>query len=98
VVKESVSGNLVAFFQYDCSVMNYPYLYYKLYLELTLLLGVTIDYLPEIGRLRYVGGPGCLYKNEDARIVTELLKVNTLPKIQTSITPAQARNIKYGSR
>lgn len=98
IIKESVSGNLVAFFKYDCSVADYPFLYYRLYLELTLLLGVTIDFLPEIGRLRYIGKPGYLYKNEDADIVTEVLRVDVLPRINASITPAHARNVKYGSR
>lgn len=97
-VKESVSGNLVAFFKYDCSVEDYPYLYYKLYLELTLLLGVNIDFLPEIGRLRYVGLAGFYSLNENSEVLTQTLKVGTLPSIKTSLTPRAARSIKYGSR
>lgn len=98
VIKESVSGNIVAFFKYDCSVLKYPFLYYKLYLELTILLGVNIDFLPEIGRLRYVGDAGFIYKNDESSIVTEIIEVDSLPYIKTSVSPNRARGIKYGSR
>jgi len=97
-VKKSVSGNLVAFFKYSCSVEDYPYLYYKLYLELTLLLGINIDFLPEIGRLRYIGSSGFEMLNENSRVITETLKVGTLPHIRTSMPVHKARSIKYGSR
>lgn len=97
VIKDSISGNLVAFFKYDCAVKNYKFLYYKLFLELTILLGVNIDFLPEIGRLRYIGNAGCIYFNEDSEILTEILDVGVLPRIKTSITPKDARGVKYGS-
>lgn len=98
VIKESVSGNICAFFKYDCKVSKFQYLYYKIYLELTLLLSVNIDFLPEIGRLRYIGDKGFIYKNDECEILTEIVDVDFLPKIQTAITPNDARSIKYGSR
>jgi len=97
LIKESVSGNIVAFFKYDCSVKDYPFLYYKLYLELTILLGVNIDFLPEIGRLRYVDLNDILYINKNCETLTEILNVGVLPQIKTSITIKNARNVRYGS-
>lgn len=98
VAKESVSGNLVVFFKYDCSVEDFKFLYYKLYLEMTLLLSVNIDFLPEIGRLRYVSESGFYFINKESKIVTDTLKVGILPSINTSLTLKEARDKKYGSK
>lgn len=98
-VKESVSGNIVAFFRYspDISVSEYPFVYYKKYLETTLALGVNIDFLPEINRLRYVGAPGVLAINDNAPVLTEGLHVGQLPTINTHVTPTEARKRVYKS-
>jgi len=105
MAKRSVSGNICAFFKYDCSPEDYQYLYYKLYLELTLLLGVNIDFLPEIGRLRYLSEAGSLYYNEDSDTLTEILKTERLPYIETSPgkhtnirKTMKTKGIRYGSR
>lgn len=76
---ESVSGNLVAYFKYNCESKNYKYLYYKIYLELTLLLGVDIDYLPEKNRLRYVSLGELYHFNPTAEYLTDILKVDNIP-------------------
>lgn len=96
-VKESVSGNVVAFFKYDCNSSDFKFLYYKLYLELTLMLSVNIDFLPEIGRLRYVSLGETYYINEDSKVVTEMLVVDQLPYINTVVKKDKARGIIYGS-
>jgi len=98
VIKESVSGNLVAFFKWNCDPVDYKFLFYKIYLELTILLGVNIDFLPEIGRLRYIGEAGFIHKNEKSTVLTEILNVGRLPVIKTAVTPNDARSIKYCSR
>lgn len=97
VVKESVSGNIVAFFKYDCAVAKYPFLYYKMYLELTILLSVNIDFLPEIGRLRYVDTNPVIYINESSDVVVDFLEVDELPYIKTSVGRKDARRARYGS-
>ncbi len=97
-VKQSVRGNLVAFFPYDCSVADYPFLYYKLYLELVLLLGVNVDFLPELGRLRFVSGGPTLHFNADASVLTEVLRVDRLPYINAKLSPKEARAVKFGSQ
>lgn len=96
-LKESVSGNLVAFFKYDCTVSDYPFLYYKIYLELVLFLSVNIDFLPEIGRLRYVSLGETYHYNDDCEVLTEILKVDDLPYINTSTPKNKARKIIFGS-
>lgn len=98
LVQESLSGNLVAYFKYDCSVKDYPFVYYKLYLELTLLLGVSIDFLPEIGRLRYLTNGTIYHKNEDSETLTERIEhIEVLPYVKTSMSPKEARGKKFGS-
>jgi len=89
IIKESVSGNILLLFKYECGPADFSYLYYKLYLQLTLLFSVNIDFLPEIKRLRYVGNPGYIYKNDDAKVLTDMLKVKALPyiKVRTQRTP-----------
>lgn len=96
-VMDSVSGNLVAFFQYECKTVQFPYLYYKIYLELTLLLSVNIDFLPEIGRLRYVSIGEIHHFNDNSEILTEALEVDELPYINTSVKKDKARKIIFGS-
>ena len=97
-VTESVSGNIVAFFKYDCAVKDFPFLYYKLYLELTLLLSVNIDFLPEIGRLRYLSLGEVYLLNPEAEVLTQVLRVERLPYINTQIGKDKARKIVYGSK
>lgn len=97
-VCETISGNLVAYFPYECAAEDFKFLYYKIYLELTLLLSVNIDFLPEIGRLRYVSFGTPHYVNEEAVPLTEILKTEKLPYINTSRTPDGARRVVYGSR
>lgn len=80
-IMESVSGNLVAYFKYECDPKDYKYIYYKLYLELTLILGIDIDFLPERNRLRYVSMGELYYFNEESEVLTEMLKVEKLPHI-----------------
>lgn len=75
-LQESVSGNLVIFYKFDASEEDYPYLYYKKYLELTLKLEVSIDFLPDYKRLRYVSLGEKYILNENAVTLTELLKVD----------------------
>lgn len=97
VLMESVSGNLVAFFKYECTTMEFPFLYYKIYLELTLLLSVSIDFLPEIGRLRYVSNGQIYHKNNESEELTETIDVEELPYIKTSVTKDRARKVVFGS-
>lgn len=97
-IKESVSGNIVAFFKYDCSMNDFKFLYYKLYLELVLMLSVNIDFLPEIGRLRYVSLGETFYINEDSETLTETLIVDELPYISTAVKKDGARKVIFGSR
>lgn len=98
VVMESVSGNVVAFFKYDCSVSEFPFLYYKIYLELTLLLSVNIDFLPEIGRLRYVSLGDIYHLNNDSKILTEIMECDRLPYINTSVGKDKVRKLVFGSK
>lgn len=97
-VRKTASNNLCAFFKYNCSVADYPYLYYKLYLELTILLSTNIDFLPEIGRLRYVTLDEVLYLNKDSQVVTDILRVESLPYINTSTPKDKARRVVFGSK
>ncbi len=97
VLMESVSGNLVAFFKYECTTVEFPFLYYKIYLELTLLLSVSIDFLPEIGRLRYVSNGQIYHYNENSEELTETIDVEDLPYIKTSVTKDRARKVVFGS-
>lgn len=96
-VMESVSGNVVAFFKYECSTVEFPFLYYKIYLELTLLLYVNIDFLPEIGRLRYVSIGELYHFNENSDVLTEIMDVETLPYINTFVSKDKARKTVFGS-
>jgi hypothetical protein len=96
-VMESVSGNVVAFFKYECSTVEFPFLYYKIYLELTLLLSVNIDFLPEIGRLRYVSIGELYHFNENSDVLTEIMDVETLPYINTVVSKDKARKTVFGS-
>lgn len=97
-VRKTASNNLCAFFKYNCSIEDYPYLYYKLYLELTILLSTNIDFLPEIGRLRYVTLDEVLYLNENSEVIYDILKVESLPYINTQINKDKARKTIFGSR
>ena len=94
---ESVSGNIVVFFKYDCLASEFKFLYYKIYLEMTLLLGVNIDFLPEIGRLRYVSLGEVFIYNEDSEELTEIIECETLPYINTQVGNKKARGVIYGS-
>jgi hypothetical protein len=96
-VMESVSGNVVAFFKYECSTVEFPFLYYKIYLELTLLLSVNIDFLPEIGRLRYVSIGELYHFNENSDVLDEIMDVETLPYINTVVSKDKARKTVFGS-
>lgn len=71
-VMESASGNLVALFKYDCEKQDFKKLYNRVYLELQIKLEVDIDYLPEIGRLRYVSCGEVFYFNEYSKPLTQL--------------------------
>jgi len=97
VVMESVSGNVVAFFKYECTTVEFPFLYYKIYLELTLLLSVNIDFLPEIGRLRYVSIGEVYHFNENSETLDEIMDVETLPYINTVVKKDKARTLVFGS-
>lgn len=97
VLMESVSGNLVVFFKYECTTKDFPFLYYKIYLELTLILSVNIDFLPEIGRLRYVSMGDIYVFNENSEVLTDILEVETLPYINTQVGKDKARRTIYGS-
>ncbi len=97
-IRETVSGNLCVFFKYDCAVKDFPYLYYKIYLELTILLSTNIDFLPEIGRLRYLTPDEVLYVNADSETLTEVLRVENLPYIQTTVSKNEARKRVFGSK
>jgi len=97
VVMESVSGNVVAFFKYECTTVEFPFLYYKIYLELTLLLSVNIDFLPEIGRLRYVSIGEVYHINENSETLDEIMDVETLPYINTVVKKDKARTLVFGS-
>lgn len=96
-VMESISGNVVAFFKYECSTVEFPFLYYKIYLELTLLLSVNIDFLPEIGRLRYVSIGELYHFNENSDVLYEVMDVETLPYINTVVKKDKARTLVFGS-
>jgi len=96
-VMESVSGNVVAFFKYECSTKEYPFLYYKIYLELTLLLSVNIDFLPEIGRLRYVSIGQVYHFDEESEVLDEIMECETLPYINTQVGKDKARKAIFGS-
>jgi len=96
-VMESVSGNVVAFFKYECTTIEFPFLYYKIYLELTLLLSVNIDFLPEIGRLRYVTIGELYHFNENSDTLDEIMDVEVLPYINTQVGKDKARKAIFGS-
>jgi hypothetical protein len=96
-VMESISGNVVAFFKYECSTVEFPFLYYKIYLELTLLLSVNIDFLPEIGRLRYVSIGELYHFNENSDVLDEIMEVETLPYINTQVGKDKARKAIFES-
>jgi len=96
-VMESISGNVVAFFKYECTTVEFPFLYYKIYLELTLLLSVNIDFLPEIGRLRYVSIGELYHFNENSDVLDEIMDVETLPYINTVVSKDKARKTVFGS-
>ena len=64
---------------------------------MTLLLGVQIDYLPELNRLRYVSINEPLYFNFDSDPVTEKLEGLETPPYITSVTAREARKLKYKS-
>jgi hypothetical protein len=98
LIQETASGNLVAFFRYKCRADDFKFVYYKLYLELTLLLSVSIDFLPEIGRLRYLNAGLNYYYNPDSKVITEMLRVKELPYINTQVKKPGARSVIYGSR
>lgn len=100
IVKESVSGNLCVFIKYDTALKDkFEYVYYKKYLELTLQLGINIDFLPEIGRLRYVSDGQVFFKRETPVIVNDYLYVGELPYINTNgkLTKAEGGTVSYGS-
>ncbi len=97
-VKESVSGNLVSFFKYNCQIDKYQFLYYKLYLELTLMLSVNIDFLPEIGRLRYISNGETYHYNDDSEVITEYIEVDNIPYVNTTTPKDKARRIIFGSK
>lgn len=79
--KGTPSKNLVAFYRFECNEEEFPYLFYKLYLELTLKLNKHIDFLPEKERLRYVSNGEVYFHNPDSKIFTEILEVDELPYI-----------------
>lgn len=92
---ESVSGNLVAFFKYEVEDDKFRYLYYKLWLELTLLLGVNIDFLPEKNRLRYVSDGFVYFIDEATETLTHYIEVEELPYIKAADNkPAEAEDKK----
>ena len=97
MVCKSVSGNLVAFFKYECEPEEFKFLYYKTYLELTLILNTAIDFLPEVNRLRYLCDGGYEYFNNESKVLTELMDVDVVPYIKTSVTPEGARSTVYSS-
>lgn len=97
VAMESVSGNVVAYFKYDCTTMEFPFLYYKIYLELTLMLSINIDFLPEIGRLRYVSIGEVYHHNDNCKVLTEIMECDSLPYINTQVGKRAARDARYGS-
>lgn len=79
--KGTPSKNLVAFYKFECEDKDFPYLFYKKYLELTLELAVNIDFLPEKERLRYISNGEVYFHNKKALTLTEILKVDELPYI-----------------
>lgn len=97
-VKESISGGLSAFFKFDCTVAEFPYVYYKKYLELTLLCSVNIDFLPDVGRLRYLSTGQLYHYNENSEVLTEAIDIDVLPVINANVTQEEGRRIIYGSR
>lgn len=97
-IADSISGNLVIFFKYDCDPDEFQFLYYRLYLELTLLLHVPIDFLPELNRLRYISNGKIHYINESSHTVIELMHTDSIPYISTSMKKDEARKRVFGSR
>lgn len=81
-VKGTPSGNLVAFYKFDCTEEDFPKLYYKLYLELTLKLSRNIDYLPEPRRLRYLSNGEIYHYNEESKVLTEMINMDEVPVIK----------------
>lgn len=96
-IQKSVSGGLVLYYRFDCTLDDFAFVYYRKYLELTLLLGVNIDFLPDLSRLRYLS-MSTLYVNKDAKPLTEALRVGVLPVINANVSPTGARRVIYGSR
>lgn len=97
-IQKTVSNGLVLYYRFNCSFEEYPFLYYKKYLELTLRLSVNIDFLPDFTRLRYVSDGEVLHYNEFADTLTEILDVGFLPSINTVVDKENARRTVYGSR
>lgn len=84
-IKKSISGNVFALFRWDCDEGMFQFLYYQLWLELTMLLKLNIDFLPELGRLRYVSLGEPLYYNADAVVLSEYIELDSLPYINTAV-------------
>ena len=97
-VKESVSGGLSAFFKFECTPAEFPFVYYKKYLELTLLLAVNIDFIPDIGRLRYLSLGEVFHYNPNSEVLTEMIEVDVLPVINANVSVEEGRRVIYGSR
>lgn len=96
-VQESASGNLVAFFKFKCEEQDFKYVYNKIYLELSMFLKTEIDYLPEIGRLRYVSNGKLLYKNTRSRVLKEKINVEIEPKAKRAVRSKIGKRLIYKS-
>lgn len=97
-VKKSVSGNIVAYFRWETTEELFPYVYYKLWLMLTMALSINIDFLPELNRLRYVSLGLPLWYNPDASVLTEPLIVQNLPYISVNAKKEVFSSVKVRVR
>lgn len=103
IIQESASGNLCLYIRYFRPMLkDYKFwqIYYKLWLELTLLLEVNIDFLPEQNRLAYKSNGQIYYKAEAPKEYCHAIKVPFLPYINTNKKTEggdNIRNVAFGS-
>lgn len=104
IIQKSASGNLCVYIQYERFLLRdfkFWQIYYKLWLELTVVLEVSIDFLPEQNRLAYKSNGAIVYKAETPIKYVSVIKVPSLPYINTNkkITEggANVRRVAFGS-
>lgn len=97
IIQKSASGNLCVYFQYERFLLRdhkFWQIYYKLWLELTVILEVNIDFLPEQNRLAYKSNGAILYQAETPLQYVNIIKVPSLPYINTNKKTEGGANVR----